>query len=165
MKEAGKLYAAYGCNMNRKQLRKFCPDAILLGQGEIEEYQLEFRQGLATITPAEGMVVPIVLWALMDEDEGQLDLHVGVEQGLYRKETISFKLTKRIDELTNRLVDVSREHLEFSSLVYILNSKLSLKIPDQGYVELIRQGYRENGIETSPLAIALIHTGNNMMET
>jgi len=38
-----KIYAAYGSNMNLKQMKKRCPKAKVIGKGELHDYKLTFR--------------------------------------------------------------------------------------------------------------------------
>jgi hypothetical protein len=38
-----KLYAAYGSNINIVQMKMRCKEAYVVGRGEIDDYELEFR--------------------------------------------------------------------------------------------------------------------------
>ena len=55
----GKLYFAYGSNINLDQMAQRCPDAQVVGPVTLENYELLFRgnlrgAGVATIAPREG---------------------------------------------------------------------------------------------------------------
>ena len=58
----GKLYFAYGSNINLDQMAQRCPDAQVVGPVTLENYELLFRgnlrgAGVATIAPREGSTV------------------------------------------------------------------------------------------------------------
>ena len=39
----GKLYVAYGSNLNMEQMKGRCPGSVFLGTGVIENYELQFK--------------------------------------------------------------------------------------------------------------------------
>ena len=58
----GKLYFAYGSNINLDQMAQRCPDAQVVGPVTLENYELLFHgnlrgAGVATIAPREGSTV------------------------------------------------------------------------------------------------------------
>ena len=61
-----KKYLAYGANMSVEMMAKRCPDAKLLGTGELKNFRLMFKGELTssygTIEPWDGFSVPFVLW-------------------------------------------------------------------------------------------------------
>lgn len=71
-----KIYLAYGSNMSLQQMYYRCPDAEPVGKGVIKGYRLMFKGSksgnYATIEPEEGQEVPVVAWAISDEDEENL---------------------------------------------------------------------------------------------
>ena len=94
----GKLYIAYGSNLNMRQMYGRCPGAKFLGTGVIENYALQFKGSPhgahATIAPQEGAVVPVGIWRIQKRDEKSLDLYEGYhEKGYcyYDKEQIPVK--------------------------------------------------------------------------
>ncbi|ASA25631.1 gamma-glutamylcyclotransferase family protein [Paenibacillus donghaensis] len=138
------LYAAYGSNMSMRQMTSCCNIAMIVGCGVIENYELEFYS-LATITKCPGLNVPIVLWRISESEVINLDYYEGVSKGLYRKET-----------LTVTLQDGKRVR----AMVYVMNLKSEmLYSPSPVYYCSILEGYKENGIEVKPLAIAAIKAG------
>ena len=59
----GKLYFAYGSNINLDQMAYRCPDAKVVGPVTLEGWELLFRgSGVATIGPKEGSTVHGLLW-------------------------------------------------------------------------------------------------------
>ena len=51
----GKLYFAYGSNINLDQMAYRCPDAQVVGPVKLEGWELLFRgSGVATISPKKG---------------------------------------------------------------------------------------------------------------
>ena len=74
----GKIYIAYGSNMDLEQMRHRCPDAQLLGTGLLEGWRLMFKGSktgaYATIEQEKGCTVPILLWRISAADEERLDL-------------------------------------------------------------------------------------------
>ena len=95
----GKLYIAYGSNLNVQQMRGRCPSSVLVGTGVAENYELQFkgsRYGAhATIAPKEGASVPVGVWQIQKWDEDRLDLYEGyhkVGYCYYDKEQIQVKM-------------------------------------------------------------------------
>ncbi len=133
------LYAAYGSNMNLRQMARRCPGAKLVGVGELQNYELTFRgkrRGVANIERCDGSNVPVVLWKITNKCEKSLDYYEGFPR-LYVKEQISVKYKNEIVQ----------------AMVYIMSGdycNLPAK-PEQYYLETIEQGYRENGIISSGL--------------
>ena len=39
----GKLYVAYGSNLNMRQMKGRCPESVFLGTGVIEDHELQFK--------------------------------------------------------------------------------------------------------------------------
>ena len=64
-----RYYIAYGSNLNVPQMRWRCPDARIIGTGEIRDYELLFKGSMTgsylTIEKAEGESVPVILSILL----------------------------------------------------------------------------------------------------
>ena len=71
-----KKYIAYGSNLSVRQMAHRCPDARIIGMAAIQDWKLVFRTH-ATIEPAAGRVVPVLIWEISDRDEKNLDLYEG----------------------------------------------------------------------------------------
>ena len=49
-KEKGRLYIAYGSNLNLPQMERRCPGASVVGTSEVKGYELLFR-GMEDLSP------------------------------------------------------------------------------------------------------------------
>lgn len=71
MNMTGRRYIAYGSNLNRAQMALRCPDAKVVGTGEIKDYELLFRGNrngaVATVEPKKGESVPVLIWEISRE--------------------------------------------------------------------------------------------------
>ena len=138
-----KLYIAYGSNLNMEQMAYRCPDARPIGTCFLKNREMKFRGtkrgfGVATIEKAKGSVVPVGIWAISPEDERNLDVYEGFPT-LYRKEYIPVELDGEV----------------MSGLVYVMNEGRAIAKPSDYYVETIRDGYRDFGIDQKHLDKAL----------
>lgn len=131
------LYAAYGSNINLEQMAYHCPNSTVAGTAMLKGYELQFRHH-ATVAPNAESEVPILLWELDSQDELFLDRYEGFPK-YYRKEGITLEL--------------NGESVE--AMVYIMNGGRPLESPTVEYYDIIEQGYRENGLDTSYLETAL----------
>lgn len=128
------IYAAYGSNMNLKQMARRCPSARVLGVGELENYKLTFRgkrRGVANIEKCEGTSIPVVLWNITKKCEKVLNWYEGFPR-LYVKEQIQIKLRNETIE----------------AMVYVMTDEYC-NIPNKPspyYIETIEQGYADYGI-------------------
>lgn len=68
-----KKYIAYGSNMNLEQMEQRCPGARVTGKGWLRDHRLFFAgrpdAAVASIEPAPGHAVPVVLWEITPKDE------------------------------------------------------------------------------------------------
>lgn len=134
-----KLYAGYGANVNKDGMAERCSDAEVYGTGFIEGYRLEFRK-VATIEKSDDDKVPVVVWRISDDDEAQLDKFEGVANGLYRKDVLNVTLN-------------SGEIAE--AMVYILEKDLPKTPPVKVYLNKIKEGYQQFGLDLDYLCEAL----------
>lgn len=138
-----KIYAAYGSNMNLKQMKKRCPKAKVIGKGQLHGYKLTFRgkqTGVANVEKSAEGKVPVVLWAITEECEKKLDRYEGYPI-LYGKEEVT----------------VTTSSGEQEAMLYVMAQQYETMpaLPSEYYFEIIRQGYRDNGIDTEPIVVAL----------
>ena len=72
-------YIAYGSNMVEEQMAYRCPNAKLIGTGQLPNHRLEFYLH-ATVerSRARGASVPVAVWEIDAEDERSLDRYEGV---------------------------------------------------------------------------------------
>src|SRR5690625_7348414 len=80
----GKLYIAYGSNLNLEQMANRCPTAKVVGPSEIKGHKLVFRgphaHAVATVEPCKGESVPVLVWQITSSDEKALDRYEGWPQ-------------------------------------------------------------------------------------
>jgi len=141
-----KIYAAYGSNMNLMQMKKRCPKAKVIGKGELQGYKLTFRgkqTGVANVERSVAGKAPVVLWAITEECERELDRYEGYPR-LYGKEVVS----------------ITTPTGEQEAMLYVMAKQYETMpaIPSEYYFEVIRQGYQDNGIDAVPLNEALTNT-------
>lgn len=126
-----RLYFAYGSNMDPRQMRVRCPDAVRMGRVTLDGFRfLINRRGVATIERDRRSNVMGVLWDLSPRCEATLDRFEGVLWGYYRKQEIIVR-----DE----------EGLELPALVYI-DPVRERGLPREGYLERVLLGARRAGI-------------------
>lgn len=136
----GKLYIAYGSNLNLPQMERRCPTATVAGKSEIKGYELLFR-GVATVEPKKDGSVPVLLWNIEPWDEMALDRYEGWPH-LYRKE----------------MMEVELDGKAVSAMVYVMNDGRSLAMPSDFYYQVIEEGYKTAGFDTEVLDAALDRT-------
>lgn len=137
------IYAAYGSNMSTKQMAFRCPDAKLIGTGEIKNFRLMFKGTMpysyATIEEEEGYSVPVVLWELSAADEISLDSYEGYPRKYYKK-----------------IFDVeTADGLVKNVMAYVMQEKYPLNPPDSHYYAGIFDAYEKFKLDTEILEEAL----------
>lgn len=133
-----KLYVAYGSNLNVGQMKYRCPDAVPMYKGLLPDYELFYAGSMsgfyATIRPCAGKSVPVVVWEISETDEQSLDRYEGFPS-FYYKRTITFEAG-------------GEEH---SAMVYIMRDGAKEGTPSEYYESVVRQGYRDFGLDQSYL--------------
>ncbi len=134
----GKLYIAYGSNMNLPQMGYRCTTAKVKGTGYISGWELTFRgntgSAVATIEPLKKGKVPVLIWDIETEDEIALDRYEGYPS-FYRKENIEVEYDGEI----------------ISAMAYIMNEGRPFNAPHNRYYETIKEGYESAGLDTEYL--------------
>ena len=130
------LYFAYGSNLNKANMRRRCPRALPVGRFMLDDARLVFR-GVADCIYEPGATCPGALWRITEECEHALDCYEGWPR-LYRKE----------------YVPVTKFGGETTIMLYVMNST-GIMPPSQGYLDTIRQGYRDFGMKQAPLDAAV----------
>ncbi len=145
----GKLYIAYGSNLNIHQMKYRCPNAKAVHTSEIKDYELVFRGSktgsYATIEPCEGKTVPILLWETTAQDELALDFYEGYPN-FYGKEDM----------------EVEVDGQSVSAYVYIMPESHQLGMPSQKYIDCILEGYDSAGFDPQILQDAIDTTEQKM---
>lgn len=129
-----KLYIAYGSNLHIEQMARRCPTASVYARGVLKDYRLVYRGSktgsYASVEPCKGSRVPIVVWEIQPADEERLDRYEGYPT-FYYKETVKVKTGRGILE----------------GMVYIISPTAEPGRPSQYYIDVVRTGYIENGLD------------------
>lgn len=138
-----KKYIAYGSNLSVEQMAHRCPDARIIGMAAITDWKLVFRTH-ATIEPAEGRVVPVLIWEISDTDEKSLDRYEGYPS-YYRKEDLAVTMTD-LD---------GKNPQEVTAMIYLMNDGRPVQRPWQSYIDVLAEGYDRFGFNPYQLELAL----------
>lgn len=118
---AGRLYFAYGSNMDEAQMAERCQGAILIDKVRLDKYRFIINsRGVASIIPDENSFVEGVVWSLREKHEQELDRYEGVRHNFYLKQEIPVKI----------------KEIEVPALVYIAVDQTPGQ-PRPGYLEKI----------------------------
>ena len=132
----GKLYFAYGSNINLGQMERRCPAARPVCPVILDGYEPRFRgngggYGVATIAPKKGGHVAGLLWELTPECERALDHYEGYPH-LYGKEPVTVR---------------DRAGQAYTVMAYVMKGRyLEPAMPSNAYYNGILEGCRENGL-------------------
>lgn len=138
-----KKYIAYGSNLSVEQMAMRCPDARIIGMAALQDWKLVFRTH-ATIEPADGRVVPVLIWEISDRDEERLDLYEGYPT----------YYTKRDMVVTMTDLD-GKNPREITAMVYLMEKGHELRVPYRGYLDTLALGYRRFGFNPYQLELAM----------
>lgn len=144
-----RLYLAYGSNLSREQMAYRCPGAEIVGYATIHDYELLFKGSgsgnYATIEPKEGAHVPVLVWAISDQNEASLDRYEGYPSFYYKKEL-------KVDVRSFTSHESMGEH---KAMVYIMDERRKEGLPSRYYYDVISDGYDDFGFERKPLIRAI----------
>ena len=136
-----KIYVAYCSNMDLVQMAHRCPQAELLGQSMMKNWQLLFKGSqtgaYATIERKLGYEVPVLLWAISKVDEHWLDIYEGYPSFYYKK-----------------IVEVQTGSGPVSGMAYIMHEEKNLGIPTVQYYSVLVQAYENFGFDLRILQTA-----------
>ncbi len=138
----GKLYIAYGSNLNLVQMATRCPSATIFGIGQLNNWELLYRgrtgNAHATIARKKGSYVPILVWDIQPYDEKCLDLYEGYPQYYFKQ---------------NVMVNIDKQKRK--AMVYIMNLQQKAATPSAAYIRTIWQGYQDNNFNLEYLKHSL----------
>ena len=122
------LYFAYGSNLNHFQMKKRCKDSKFLKIIELKDYKLTFRSiyRAADIEPKKNSIVPGALFEISKNDEKKLDLYEDFPI-LYKKYYFLYQ---------NKKV-----------MTYTMVKKTLFTYPKERYLNTIKQGYKDCGLD------------------
>ena len=125
------VYGAYASNMNIKEMKQRCPNAILLDKGILHGYRMTFGgEGFANIERSAADQLPILLWSITIECERALDEYEEYPK-MYKKD----------------FLPVATQNGDKIAMFYLMTEKYNKKaeFPEENYLEVIRTAYAEHG--------------------
>ncbi len=148
----GKIYIAYGSNMDFPQMEGRCPDAEFLGAGILQNWRLMFKGSLtgkyATIEKEKGLTVPVLLWRISAADEKRLDRYEGFP-------TFYYKRTVTVADVAAVNASWSPKNGKCKGMAYIMHEERTLGLPSHYYYGVLANAYRLFGFDMEILAEAL----------
>lgn len=125
------LYIAYGSNMVKHQMDHRCPDAVLVGIGDIPGYTLEFyNHATIELDPSGESSVPVAVWKISDNDEANLDFYEGFPS-YYGKSLCIVEM---------------RDGSQIEGMVYIMRTQYKHGKADSFYCDEIERAYADLGL-------------------
>ena len=92
----GKLYIAYGSNLNLAQMAARCPSASIYAAGLLNNWELIYRgtqtNSHATIRRKKGSFVPVLVWEIQPRDEARLDIYEGYPRYYFKRRKLWYTL-------------------------------------------------------------------------
>ena len=126
------LYFAYGSNLNHFQMKKRCKDSIYLKKINLKDFKLNFRSKYraADIESKKNSIVPGGLFKISKSDEKKLDVYEDFPK-LYKKHYFYY-YGKKV-------------------MTYIMVKKSPFKFPTERYLNIIKEGYKDCGLDNKYL--------------
>ncbi len=148
----GKIYIAYGSNMDFPQMEGRCPDAEFLGAGVLKNWRLMFKGSksgsYATIEKEKGLAVPVLLWRISTADELRLDRYEGFPLFYYKK-------TVTVADVAAVNASWSPKNGKCKGMAYIMHEDRTLGFPSHSYYGVLANAYRLFGFDMDILVEAL----------
>ena len=122
------LYFAYGSNLHHFQMKRRCKDSIFLKKINLKDFRLTFRSKYraADIEPKKNSIVPGALFEISKSDEKKLDVYEDFPI-LYKKYYFLYQ---------NKKV-----------MTYTMVKKTHFTYPKERYLNTIKQGYKDCGLD------------------
>tara|TARA_B100000131_G_C18079423_1_gene597640 strand:+ start:371 stop:775 length:405 start_codon:yes stop_codon:yes gene_type:complete len=133
------LYFAYGSNLNHFQMKRRCKDSVFIKKFDLKGYKLNFRSKYraADIEKKKNSIVPGGLFEISKSDEKKLDIYEDFPI-LYKKMYFTY-YNKKV-------------------MTYIMLKKTVFRYPTERYLNIIKKGYKDCGLDKSFLLKALTNT-------
>ena len=130
------LYFAYGSNLHHFQMKQRCKDSKFLKKINLKDFILTFRSKYraADIQYKKSSVVPGGLFEISKNDEKKLDVYEDYPV-LYKK-YFFYYYGKRV-------------------MTYTMVRKTPFKFPTERYLNIVKRGYKDCGLNKSYLKSAL----------
>ena len=131
------LYFAYGSNLNLFQMKRRCKDSIFLKKINLKDFRLTFRSKYraADIEPKKNSIVPGGLFDISKSDEKKLDVYEDYPS-LYKKFYFTY-YGKKV-------------------MTYTMVNKTPFRFPTERYLNVVKRGYKDCGLDSKYLAEGLI---------
>ena len=130
------LYFAYGSNLNHFQMKRRCKDSVYLKKINLKNFKLTFRSKYraADIQRKKNSIVPGGLFEISKNDETKLDVYEDYPI-LYKKYYFYYYRKKVMN--------------------YTMVKKTQFKFPTEKYLNIVKKGYKNCGLELKFLQKAL----------
>ena len=130
------LYFAYGSNLHHFQMKRRCKDSIYLKKINLKDFNLTFRSKYraADIEPKKNSIVPGGLFEISKTDEKRLDVYEDYPN-LYKKYYFNY-YGKKV-------------------MTYTMVVKSPFMFPSERYLNVVKKGYKDCGLEMHYLKKAL----------
>ena len=130
------LYFAYGSNLNHFQMKRRCKDSVFIKKINLKNFKLTFRSKYraADIQTKKNSIVPGGLFEISKSDEKKLDVYEDFPI-LYKKYYFYY--------YGNRV------------MTYIMPKKSLFKFPTERYLNVIKEGYKNCGLDKKYLMKAI----------
>ena len=130
------LYFAYGSNLHHLQMKRRCKDSLFIKKINLKNFRLTFRSKYraADIEPKKNSLVPGGLFEISKSDEKKLDVYEDYPI-LYKKYYFYY--------YGNRV------------MTYIMPKKSLFKFPTERYLNVIKEGYKNCGLDKKYLMKAI----------
>ena len=122
------LYFAYGSNLNHFQMKRRCKDSVFLKKINLTNFKLTFRSKYraADIEPKKNSIVPGALFEISKSDEKKLDVYEDYPV-LYKKYYFTC-YGKKV-------------------MTYTMVKKSAFKFPTEKYLNVVKKGYKDCGLD------------------
>ena len=131
------LYFAYGSNLHHLQMKRRCKDSIFLKKINLKDFKLTFRNMYADIEFKKYSIVQGALFEISKIDEKKLDVYEDYPI-VYKKYYFIF-YGKKI-------------------MTYVMVKKTLFTYPTERYLNIIKKGYKDCGLDKKYLQIGLLGT-------
>tara|TARA_B100000767_G_C19496626_1_gene422504 strand:- start:57 stop:461 length:405 start_codon:yes stop_codon:yes gene_type:complete len=130
------FYFAYGSNLHHFQMKRRCKDSIFFKKINLKNFRLTFRSKYraADIEKNKNSIVQGALFEISKSDEKKLDIYEDYPI-LYRKFYFMYYKKK--------------------VMTYTMVKKTSFRFPTERYLNIIKKGYKDCGLEKKYLIKAL----------
>ena len=130
------LYFAYGSNLHHFQMKRRCKDSVYIKKINLKDFRLTFRSKYraADIEPKKNSIVPGGLFEISKSDEKKLDLYEDYPN-LYKKYYFYY-YGKKV-------------------MTYLMVKKTCFKFPTERYLNIVKRGYKDCGLNKKYLYQAL----------